>query len=487
MAVRCLFALVLIALAACSAPATPPPDLPAPTAAITKIAVVVTPAPVFTPTPFSIIVYDRYTVRSGDTLGAISARYDLTLEELMKLNGITNPNAIQIGQQLKIPAQVTRAAPADKILPDSEIVYSPAYATFDVSAFANQAGGYLATYREKVEGETLTGAQIVQLVAERYSVGPRALLALLEYETGWVTQTALTPDQVTYAMGLRDAARQTFFYQVSWAANRLNEGYYGKLSGRLAAFRFKDRTRARVAPNANPGTVAIQNFLAQLNTWDAWQTQIGNDGFLATYRKLFGDPSQSAIEPLIPADLKQPMLRLPWNNGEMWYYTGGPHGGWNDGSGWAAIDFSPKDVLGSCLASRLWTTAAASGKVIRAEHGRVVVSLGNNDFPGTGWALMYLHIATKDRATPGALVNVGDRIGHPSCEGGTSESSHVHFARLYNGQWIEPNLAPFVLSGWQVTQVDQEYEGKLTRSNEAREACNCREDPKNGIVADAGK
>lgn len=475
-------------LAACNSAPQTTDDPSSADPPITKIAVVATAQPTpAEPTPVSITVYDRYIVRNGDTLGGISARLNISVDDLMKINGLTNPNSLQIGQQLKIPIVVTQSAPGDKLLPDSEVVYSPAYASFDVNAVVNQSNGYLAGYREKVEGDMLTGAQIVQLVAERYSVGPRVLLALLEYQSNWVTGTALSQNQITYPMGLIDPVRQNLFYQTSWAANHLNEGYYGKLTGRLAAYKFKNNLRARVASTLNPGTIAIQNVLSLTSTWDAWQGQIGNDGFIATYRKLFGDPERYAIEPLIPADLKQPTLHLPWSDGETWYFTGGPHSGWGDYTAWSAVDFTPRDVLGSCYASRMWAVAAAPGKIVRSEHGRVIVSLNNSDFIGKGWTLLYMHMAATGRASVGATVNVGDYIGHPSCEGGIADSSHMHFARLYNGQWMGAENSTMTLSGWTVTTSDLDYDGKMTRGTDAREACNCREDAKNGIVADTPK
>lgn len=474
---------LVVALTACDA--SPNSNDSSAPPGITRVAVVATPNPTPpTPTPVSVTIYERYIVRAGDTLSGISQRFDISIDELIKINGLSNANALQAGQQLKIPYVVSRVAPDTKLLPDSEVVYSPAYASFDVAAIANQHNGYLAAYRERVEGEWMTGAQIIQLVAERYSVGPRVLLALLEFQSGWVTQSILTPNQIAYPMGNLDGNRQGLFLQASWAANRLNEGYYGKLTKRLEALRFKDRSRARIGALANPGTVAVQNVLALSADWNTWQSQIGDSGFSATYRKLFGDPNQYAIEPLIPADLKQPALRLPWSDGEMWYYTGGPHGGWGDFP-WAAVDYTPKDVLGSCLASRQWTIAAAPGKVIRAERGRVMLSLDNSDFQGKGWTLMYMHIAASGRASVGAQLNAGDRIGHPSCEGGVADSTHVHFGWMYNGQWIDTQVMPMILSGWTITPLDQDYEGRMTRGVETREACNCREDSKNGIVADS--
>lgn len=43
-----------------------------------------------------------YTVKSGDTLSGIAAKYGTTYQELAKKNGISNPNLIYPGQVLKI-------------------------------------------------------------------------------------------------------------------------------------------------------------------------------------------------------------------------------------------------------------------------------------------------------------------------------------------------------------------------------------------------
>lgn len=47
--------------------------------------------------------YFNYTVRPGDTLWALSRRYNTTIEALVQLNGIENPNLIYVGQILRIP------------------------------------------------------------------------------------------------------------------------------------------------------------------------------------------------------------------------------------------------------------------------------------------------------------------------------------------------------------------------------------------------
>ncbi len=43
-----------------------------------------------------------YTVQPGDTLAAVAKKYNVTVEQLMKWNSITDPNFVMVGQILKI-------------------------------------------------------------------------------------------------------------------------------------------------------------------------------------------------------------------------------------------------------------------------------------------------------------------------------------------------------------------------------------------------
>lgn len=45
---------------------------------------------------------DTYTVRSGDTLSGIAAKYGTTYQHLAQINGIADPNRINVGQVLRI-------------------------------------------------------------------------------------------------------------------------------------------------------------------------------------------------------------------------------------------------------------------------------------------------------------------------------------------------------------------------------------------------
>jgi LasA protease len=428
---------------------------------------------------------ETYTVQAGETLLQIALAFGCTVDEIVAANGLPDANSIKVGQMLYIPISATETGPYLKLIPDSELVYSPAYIHFNLLAFVKEQGGYLASYSEVVEGEHRSGANIVQLVSQRFSVGPRVLLALLELRAGWVTQTSPPADTIEAPLG--NVGQAGLFEQLSWAAVRLNQGYYGWKYGERTTVRVRNGTRAAIAPELNPGTAAVQNCLAELSLdWDEWVWSVGPDGFLATYERLFGNPFAYTVDPLAPADLAQPELLLPWEAGKTWYYTGGPHGGWGDGSGRAALDFVPSDKIPHCAVSQDWVVAAAPGWVLRSEYGEVIVDLDDDGYEQSGWVLLYMHVYYEGRVAVGTYLERGQRIGHPSCEGGESTASHLHIARRYNGEWIPAGSGPvpMVLSGWTAHEDLMPYDGTLTKGDEVRTAKECWVDDINGLVSD---
>lgn len=53
-----------------------------------------------------------YTVKAGDTLGGIAARHRSSAAAIASANHLTNPNALKVGQVLRIPAASAVNAPA---------------------------------------------------------------------------------------------------------------------------------------------------------------------------------------------------------------------------------------------------------------------------------------------------------------------------------------------------------------------------------------
>lgn len=420
-----------------------------------------------------------HIVQAGETLGSIAQLYQRSLTELLESNQLTEADLLFVGQAIIVPSSPPLPGPRFKIIPDSELVYGPAVKDFDVRRFTNAYDGYLLRYQEEVEGRRLAGPEIVALVAHRYSVNPRLLLAILEYRVGWVTQETAVATELPLTNNPNLAG---LYLQLGWAANQLNLGFYGRSEGNILTLRLNDGTRVAYNAQINDGTAGVQRLLGQTNnSYGHWLEETGPSGFFATYNTLFGNPFAYAVEPLLPTGLIQPPMALPWANNETWFLTGGPHGGWAQGSAWAALDFAtPGEQLG-CVQSEYWVRAVSDGVVTRSDFGAVVVDSDSDKYAGTGWAVVYMHIETRDRVPLGTFVEVGDPIGHPSCEGGFSNGTHLHLARTFNGRWIAADgTIPFNLGGWVSQGTGREYDGLLVRGEAVKEACECRDDI-NGI------
>ncbi|TAK14151.1 MAG: LysM peptidoglycan-binding domain-containing protein [Anaerolineae bacterium] len=470
--------LVAPTLAASNTPepsATPQPQDASPTPEQTA-----TETPLPSPTP-DVVGGDTppllYTAQSGDSLDALAARFGVSPFEIVSDKEIPRTGFINPGQLLVIPVRLADTGPNNRILPDSDLVYSPSAVGFDAVTFGNTLGGHLAGYREYL-GSTgwLSGPQVVQKVADENSINPRVLLSLLEYNGHWVLGEPQTLSETDYPMGHIELRQRGLHGQLVWAVNQLSIGYYGWRAGTLTTLTFTDGSTLRLAPDLNAGTVAIQYLYAQVMDRARWDQAVAAQGGIAdTHNTLFGDAwgRAAAVEPLFPSNLEQAPLILPFLLGQKWAFTGGPHGAWEGDGSQAAIDFAPGSTEHGCAKSDLWAVAASAGVIVRSGNGVVVLDLDGDGYEQTGWVLLYLHVTTEV-APVGKWLDRSDLIGHPSCEGGFATGTHIHFARKYNGEWVAAaGPLPFTLSGWSVQAGAQPYQGFMVRGDDIIEACTC--------------
>ena len=429
--------------------------------------VIVTPGPTLDPNRTPVLYYSQ----PGDWLPAVAARFGVDPEEITSPEPIPADGLIPANQLLIIAHGLSNTTLSDRLLPDSEFVYSAAATGFDIDRFVQEAGGYLSTYREWLGStEWTSGSEIIRRVALENSVNPRLLLAILEYQSGWVYGQPANPLQVDYPLGYVEARRKGLYAQLVWSINILSTGYYRWRDGGLTELKFPDGITARLSPDLNAGSAGLQYYYSQIYTSDGWFRALEpNAGFPALYAQMFGDPWQRAAQtgPLFPDDLTQPGMILPFFIGQLWSHTGGAHGAWEHYGAMAALDFSPASDKSGCVTSPAWVLAAMPGLVVRSADGVVVLDMDGDGNESTGWAMLYLHVAYQGRARLGTWLETGDLIGHPSCEGGISTGTHVHIARKYNGEWMQINgPMPFVLGGWRAYAGDEPYEGTLQRDGQ---------------------
>jgi hypothetical protein len=414
-----------------------------------------------------------YYSQSGDWLPEVASRFGVSLSEIASPKMLPEQGFIDQGTLLIIPDRIDRTieyTSAVQLMPDSEVVYSATALDFNIEEYVQNAGGYLASYREYLGTTAWTsGANGIKRLAYENSINPRLLLAVLDYESQWVRGRPISEFRKKYPMGYESYLNVGMFGQLTWAINQLSTGYYGWRQGSLHELTFLDGKTLRLDPNLNAGTVAVMVLFSRLHTWNEWlriMDQTG--GFPAFYQLMFGDPLARAnrITSFFPPNLTQPDMMLPFEPNVTWSFTGGPHSAWGTEGPQAALDFAPRNDKSGCNKSNAWIVAMAPGLVVRSDKGVVVIDMDGDGHEQTGWNIMYLHVEGRDRVPLGEWVDMGARIGHASCEGGISTGTHTHIARKYNGEWmLADGPVPFILSGWTVVAGEKPYLGKLVKGN----------------------
>ena len=145
-------------------------------------------------------------------------------------------------------------------------------------------------------------------------------------------------------------------------------------------------------------------------------------------------------------------LSLPWDRGEFWRLTGGPHpesGG--KARPWSALDFQPAS------GQRGKVRAARGGVVSRPCRNLVLINHGD------GWTTSYYHlnhIAVRD----GERVDRGEFLGWTSTRagcGGYATGPHLHFSLKWRGDYV--NIRGTAIGGWTVREGSEPYRGCLVK------------------------
>lgn len=430
---------------------------------------------------------NQYIVQPGDTLSGIALNYNTSLQSLLSINDIQNPDLLEVGQILIFPESPSSFTPDFQLIPDAKLVNSPLAVGFQIGTFLSSKTGHIKLANDTVSNrladgtelqEVLTAEAIIERVSLEYSIDPRILLIFLEYRAGWLSQSDVSDELQTYpiisAENSNGFDRSGLYKQLSWLSNELNRGYYDWKYRDKSILEFKDGTRLLYDPSLNAGTVSLQYALSLNNSVNLWLLDVSQDGFIATYRQYFEDAFIDNIE-LIQYPLNQPILALPFPSGDVWRFTGGFHGGWGGGSAWAALDFAPPDKRQDgdpfCYISKFPVTAVSSGVIARISGGALILDIDGDGNESSGWTIFYLHLSIEPSIASGQSVQIGDILGYASCQSGFSTATHLHIARRYNGEWIPADciycsdinqVSSFLMNDWKtVGLANQEYQGYM--------------------------
>ncbi len=312
--------------------------------------------------------------------------------------------------------------------PDSPAVSSTEFA-IDLDYSHDEMFGFnIEQYLQENAPHLLPHAEEISHVAGVSRISPRALIALMEQQSGAVEN----PD-FTETSPLGDLSTKVgFLDQLRDLCTRL-EGLRKTTSMRLVIG----------APDA-----AIASVLPRVSM----------DALGDTYQTLFpGVVSQPKLKDKA-ADAPIPM-QFPWPVGDSWGF-GGAHA--DDGSG---PILSSLDLWGSNAGwgdpVNVKVVAAAAGKLKRhSSCYATVVHSGN-------WSTGYYHlgeILVADGTTVAAnqpIAKYANTKSQALCDGGSSTGPHVHWTLYSLNQ--ETSLSGKVLSGWTVHPGTSSYDENCAR------------------------
>ena len=148
----------------------------------------ITPLPTRGPHPPGELV--PYKAQSGDTLPAVAAHFNTTVEGIMAANPDlpSNTTTLPPGKDLEIPAYyLPLIGTPFQMLPDSEVIYGPTVEEFNLRMELLGHPGFVSDAADYAYRIDRPAWDVIEIIALNYSLNPRLLLALLEYRGSGLT------------------------------------------------------------------------------------------------------------------------------------------------------------------------------------------------------------------------------------------------------------------------------------------------------------
>lgn len=131
-----------------------------------------------------------HRVRKGETLSTIAAKYDVSTQQLAKLNGLRQPYRVSVGKLLKLPGAVEPAA-------------TTTLASTPIEATSTETPTAIAGVSAQELRHTVKKGDTLGKIAQRYNVPQSELLALNQLKS--VNQVQLGQNLLVRAAGVQPA------------------------------------------------------------------------------------------------------------------------------------------------------------------------------------------------------------------------------------------------------------------------------------------
>ncbi|MFM2310002.1 MAG: hypothetical protein RLY87_2124 [Chloroflexota bacterium] len=337
------------------------------------------------------------------------------------------------------------ATPTPRFLAMAELVYARDFTQEPIDAFLRASGGDLADVSITVAGRRQPFAKALLGQTLYYSVSPKIILALLEYQADLVTQPGQPADRYQWAVGnyQADGKYAGFSAQIRWAVREL---FYARRDLReRPPLVYADGTTLDAPTSLSDAQYVLARVLAPTIRADRLEAALWQ--YQSVYERLFGQVLAAAPAPLGPPTitLQRPLKKIfPVTS---FFDHGGPFLTRNLAAGittyWGhtetdmAFAYNGHDGWDYAAAPPDEGLAAAAGTVIFAgvaddncDTLAVIIDHGA-DVRTLYWHLSSISVEMGQRVAAGDVIGV---IGETGC----AKGPHLHFGVQYAGVSIDP-------------------------------------------------
>lgn len=340
----------------------------------------------------------------------------------------------------------------------SQMVYTPEEMfNFSIEQYLVQNAPHLVDYTE-----------VISHWSGYSSISPKVIIALIEYQTGLITNEYLDVSIHYKPMGSL-SEKYGFSEQVEDVSIRLAKYFYkideknkvSKQSSLSKLFNSHQQNYQDTAGDLDVEILDIENLgIKSLDTQGFYDTYyqlfpdelVNNENFSDELTKNEFSSLNSKYVIALPPDN---LLQLPYLIGKSWRYAG-THT--NTGSGsfpQSSLDLNNGGSWGSNT-SNIWIAAAAPGKAKRHSSCNLEII-----HPG-GWSTTYYHLDNIQVSTNQTVernqkvANYANNKSQALCQGGHSTGPHQHFSLKKDGKYQHLNNVK--LSGFKVHTGRNSYD-----------------------------